>query len=198
MEGYIPIYDKRRSLKHGGKVTGRTNMKAETASIEEKVDRLLVCLDKDVQYMQESLLQLNEMRRLVIKRDEAALGKLLLSIQADAGLYRQHELGRKAIRKELADFLGYGIEQVTLSALRASVPEEKKEQLTQMKEKLRALCVELKKEYLSTALLLAECARFNKLLLNGIFNLGQAESVHYNSNGATKRQIDMAFVNLQI
>ena len=173
-------------------------MKTAVVSIEEKVDRLLFCLEKDAQYMQESLQQLNEMRKLVIKRDEAALGNLLQSIQAEAGLYKQHELERNSIKKELAECLGCGVGQVTLSALAARVGKEKKEQLTQMKAKLRELCEELKKEYLSTALLLAECARFNNLLLRGIFNLGQAESVHYNSNGATRRQIDMALVNLQI
>lgn len=173
-------------------------MKAETASIEEKVEQLLACLDKDAQYLRENLLQLNEMRKLVIKRDEAALGKLLQSIQADAGLYKQHESSRKSIRKELADSLGCGIEQVTLSALVESVGQEKRDQLTQMKAKLRSLCVELKKEYLSTALLLSECARFNSLLLKAIFNPGKTEAVQYNSNGVTRRQIDTAFVNLQI
>ena len=52
-------------------------MKAETASIENKVDQLLVCLVRDVQHLEKSLLDLNEMRRLVIKRDEVALSKLL-------------------------------------------------------------------------------------------------------------------------
>ncbi len=173
-------------------------MKAAAAPIEDKVDRLLICLDRDLQHMQESLQQLNEMRRLVIKRDEAALGKLLESIQAGAGGHRDHELNRKSIRKELADSFGCGIERMTLSALQASLPEAKKDQVTQMKAKLRSLSAELKKEYLSTALLLSECARFNNLLLKGIFNLGKTESVHYNSNGETKRQIDTAFVNLQI
>jgi hypothetical protein len=173
-------------------------MKAAGAPIEDKVDQLLVCLDKDAEHMQESLLQLNEMRRLVIKRDEAALGKLLESIQADADRYREHELNRKSIRKELADCLGCGFEQVTLSTLQASLPEEKKVRVTQMKARLRSLSAELKKEYLNTALLLSECARFNNLLLKGIFNLGKTDSVHYNSNGATRRQIETAFVNLQI
>ena len=148
--------------------------------------------------MQDRLLQLNEMCRLVIKRDEAALGKLLESIQAGAGCYREHELNRKSIRKDLADSFGCAIEQITLSTLQASLPEEKKDQVTQMKAKLRSLSAELKKEYLSTALLLSECARFNNLLLKGIFDLGKTESIHYNSNGETRRQIDMAFVNLQI
>jgi len=173
-------------------------MKAAASSIEDKVDQLLACLDQDVQRMQESLLQLNEMRRLVIKRDEAALGKLLESIQAGAGSYRIHESNRKSIRKELAENLGCGIEQMTLSTLQASLPEAKKDRVTLMKTKLRSLSVELKKEYMSTALLLSECARFNNLLLKGIFNLGKTESIHYTSNGKTRRQIDTAFVNLQI
>ncbi len=173
-------------------------MKTTIVGIEDKVDELLVCLDKDAQYMQESLLHLDEIRKLVIKRDEAALGKLLESIQAGAGGYRNHELSRKSIRKELADSLGCDLEQMTLSALQASLPEAKKDQVTQMKAKLRSLSAELKKEYLSTALLLSECARFNNLLLKGIFDLGKTQSVHYNSNGETKRQTDMAFVNLQI
>ena len=55
-------------------------MNAAAVSIEDKVDRLLTCLEQDLQHMQKSLLQLNEMRKLVIKRDEAALCKLLESI----------------------------------------------------------------------------------------------------------------------
>jgi len=173
-------------------------MKAAVVGIEDKVDRLLACLDQDVQHMQESLLQLNEMRRLVIKRDEAALGKLLESIQTEAGCNRDHELNRKSIRKELADSLGFGIEQMTLSTLQEFLPEAKKDHVIRIKAKLISLSAELKKEYLSTALLLSECARFNNLLLKGVFNLGKTESLHYNSNGETRRQIDMAFVNLQI
>jgi len=173
-------------------------MKAAVVETEDKVDQLLDCLDKDAQYMQESLLQLNEMRRLVIKRDEAALDKLLESIKADADFYREHELNRKSIRKELADCLGCGFEQMTLSALQASLPEEKKDRITQIKARLRSLSAELKKEYLSTALLLSECARFNNMLLKGILGLGKTESVHYKSNGQTRRHIDAAFVNLQI
>ena len=173
-------------------------MKATAAPIEEKVDQLLVCLDRDAQHMQESLQHLNEMRILVIKRDEAALGKLLENIQGVSDRYRNHELDRKSIRKELAKCLGCDIEQMTLSALESSLSEAKKDRVTQMKEKLRSLNAELKKEYMSTALLLSECARFNNLLLRDILNLGKTESIHYKSNGETRRNIDTAFVNLKI
>ena len=173
-------------------------MKAARAPIEDKVDQLLVYLDRDARHIQESLQQLNEMRRLVIKRDEAALGKLLENIQGASDCYKDYELNRKSIRKELADRLGCNVEQITLSALESCLPEAKKDRVTQMKAKLRSLTAELKKEYLSTALLLSECARFNNMLLKGIFDLGKTESIHYKSNGETRRHIDTAFVNLQI
>jgi len=173
-------------------------MKSTAIEIEDKVDELLSCLNKDSQHIQESLSQLNELRSLLIKHDDAALGKLLEIIQAESYSYKSHESKRQTIRKELANALGYNTEQMTLSALEASLPKEKKAQVTKMKAKLMLLVKELKKEYLSTALLLSECARFNNLLLKSIFDLGKTGTVYYNSNGVTKRQTDMAFVNLKL
>ncbi len=172
-------------------------MKATAIEIEDKVDELLDALDKDSRHIQESLLKLNELRSLVVKRDDAALGRLLESIQAESDSYRSHESKRQSIRKDLADTLGCNLEQMTLSALEASLPEEKKAQVTRMKAKLKSLITELRKEHLSTTLLLSECTRFNNLLLKSIFDLGKSDVVYYNSNGATRRQTDTALVNLQ-
>ena len=172
-------------------------MKATAREIKEKVDKLLSCLDKDNQHIQESLSQLNTLRSYVIKRDDSGLSKLLKTIQSETSIYRNHELKRKSIRKELAGSFGCSIEQMTLSALEESLPEVKKDRITRMKNKLRSLSAELKKEYMSTALLLSECARFNNMLLKGNFDLGKAGSVYYNSNGETRRQTDTALVNLQ-
>ncbi len=172
-------------------------MNATPIGIEDKVDELLACLDTDVRHIQEKLSQLNELRSLVIKRDDAALGKLLENIQVKSDSYRSSESNRQAIRKELANILGHGLEQMTLSALEASLPDAKREQVSRMKTKLRSLTEELKKEHLSTTLLLSECARFNSLLLRSVFDLGQTGAVYYNSNGSTKRQMDTAFMNLQ-
>jgi hypothetical protein len=172
-------------------------MKTATIEIEEKVDELLACLDTDVKHMRESLANLNELRSLVIKRDDAALGKLLESIQAGANPYGDNESNRQAIRQDLANILGCDIGQMTLTTLASCLSEAKREQITEMQTKLRALTGELKKEHFSTAMLLSECSRFNNLLLRSVFDLGQTGAVYYNSNGATKRQVDTAFMNLQ-
>jgi flagellar biosynthesis/type III secretory pathway chaperone len=171
-------------------------MKATAVEIEDKVDKLVVVLDKDIQHIQEALSQLNELRSLVIKRDEVALGKLLERIRVESDGYTANELKRGSIRKELAHALGCDFEQMTLSRLEAALPKERKAQVTQRKTELRSLSKELRKEHLSTALLLSECARFNRLLLNSIFDFGKIGTITYDSNGATNQHADTAFVNL--
>jgi predicted glycosyl hydrolase (DUF1957 family) len=172
-------------------------MRATEIPIEDKVDQLLACLDKDSRHIERNLSQLNELRSLVIKRDQAALAKLLESIRAESDRYRSHELERQSIRTELSEILGCDLRHMTLSALQESLPKAKRAQVTQMKAKLRSLIEEFKKEHLSTALLLSECSRFNSLLLKSIFEIGNTGMVYYNSNGTAKRQTDTAFVNLQ-
>lgn len=176
-------------------------MKATATVIEDKVDELLTVLDKDVEHIQQSLSYLNVLRSHIIKRDDTALSKLLETIQATSDDYRSHELKRRKIREELARSLGCNLEQVTLSTLEAVLPNGKKAQITQMKAKLGPLVKELRREHLSTVLLLSECARFNRLLLRSIFDLGKTGTVTYNSNGATGQPRlvgDAAFLNLKL
>ena len=173
-------------------------MKVATIEIEEKVDELLVCLEADVRHIQESLSNLNELRSLVIKRDDDALGKLLDHIRARADSHDINESNRQSIREELAHSLGCDIEQMTLSRLASSLPQAKREQLIEIQTRLRTLTKELKKEHLSTALLLSECTRLNSLLLRSVFDLDRTEAVYYGPNGVTKRQTDTAFMNLQL
>jgi len=172
-------------------------MKTATAEIEDKISELLVVLDKDIQHIQDSLSRLNELRSLVIKRNDADLGKLLESIQTESDGYRSHELKRQSIRKELANALDCNFEQVTLSGLEDVLPEEQKAQVATRKVQLRALTEELKKEHLSTVMLLSDCARFNRQLLKSVFDLGKMGVVYYNSRGSAKRGMTEAFVNLQ-
>lgn len=169
-----------------------------TIAIEEKVDDLLACLDKEAQRVQESLSQLTELRTLVIKRDDVALGKLLENIQAGSDRYRTQESQRQSIRTDLAASLGCNIEHITLSVLEKSLSKAKAEQVSRMQTRLKSLVQQLRREYLSTVLLLSECSRLNNMLLKSIFNVGGTGDVYYNANGVSRRQTGLTFVNLQL
>ncbi len=173
-------------------------MKIASIEIDDKVEQLLAILQNDIEHLQKTLARLNELRGLVIKRNDTALSKLLESIHADSDTYKAAELKRQMIRKELADALGCSLQQLTLSALEAVLPDEKKNRIALIKEKLKLLIKELKKEHISTTLLLSECARFNSLLLKSIFALGKTGTLTYSSSGAAKQQADLAFLNLQL
>ncbi len=186
-------------------------MKAMTKDVEEqvyfakesqnvdpdKIDELLAVLDKDIEHIKKSLLRLNELRSLVVKRDDVSLGKLLESIQTESDSYSANELERQSIREKLATALDCNVEQMTLSQLEEILQGEKKAQVAKRKAALRSLTKELKKEHLCTALLLSDCARFNRVLLKSIFDPGKTEAITYSSDGCKKRQANMAFVNLQ-
>ncbi len=172
-------------------------MNAEMIEMESKVDELLSVLDKDIRHMRECLLRLNELRELVIKRDEVSLSKLLESIQAESEVYAANEQKRQAIRKDLADLLGYNVEQMTLSKLEETVSKKKRVEVSERKTTLRILASQLKKEHLSVALLLTECARFNKMLLNGILGQARHDTIMYDSNGLSSRQSGTAFMSLK-
>jgi len=155
--------------------------------IEKKVDKLLTCLEVDIQHIKQNISYLNEMRSLIIKRDDIALSKLLETIQETSEVYKDKEKERQSIRRELADFLGCSIEQVTLSKVEENLPEISKNKVIETKENLRLFIEELRREYSSTVMLVSECARFNKLLLRSIFELGKTGSFSYDSRGTTRR-----------
>lgn len=171
-------------------------MKALAVKVEKKIDELLVVLDEDIAHVQQSMSRLNELRSLVVKRDDTSLGNLLGTIRNESDDYISNENKRQSIRKTLASILGCEIEKVTLSKIEACVPPGKRSEVTRRKTELESLTRELKKEYLSTAILLSECVRFNSKLLNGIFDLGRGGTITYNSDGSAKRQGQSAFVSL--
>ncbi|HUT30662.1 MAG TPA: hypothetical protein VMX13_12780 [Sedimentisphaerales bacterium] len=170
-------------------------MKATAPAVDEKVDELLAVLDTDIRYIRENLSTLNELRGSVLRRDDAALGRLLDRIRAESDGYRANEMKRQSIRKQLADILDCQFEQMTLSKLETVLPAEKGMQITHRRTQLAPLVTELKREHSSTMLLLAECARFNSLLLTSIFDLAKTEMLVYNPKGAASQQADNLFVN---
>ncbi len=166
--------------------------------IMDIVEKLLGCLDEDIERMKEVLSQIDEMRGLVVKRDEVSLCRLLEDTQVRHNDYKEHESMRKSLRKQLSIALGFESELITLSQLEDILPQEQSSQVAEKRVELRILTDKVKKEYLSTTLLLAECARFNRELLNSIFDTARPGIVTYNSSGSSSRQDDTAFVNLQL
>ena len=172
-------------------------MKTTVIEIENKVEQLLNVLDKDIRYLNKTLSNLNELRSMVIKRDDASLHKLLESTRSDSKSYKDNELKRQRLREELAFALDCSLKQVTLSRLENELSEEKRAQVTRRKSELNTLAEKFRKEHLNTAMLLSDCAKFNSLLLKSVLGSVQTGTITYDPRGSAERQTNSVFVNLQ-
>jgi len=173
-------------------------MKTTTIKIEDKVNQLLAVLDKDIQNIQCNLSRLNELRGYVVKKDETSLRILLANIQAESNNYKENELTRRQLREELANAMDCSFEQMTLSRLEVELSGDTRNEVTQRKTQLKTLASKLKKEHSSTLTLLSDCARFNRMLLKNILELGSKGPLTYGPRGLTERSGNSAFMNTQL
>ena len=81
-------------------------MNTITIEIESKIDDLLIVLDEDIEQIKRNLDILDQLRSLVIKHDESSLRELLENIRSRPNSYKENELKRQSLRKDLSLALG--------------------------------------------------------------------------------------------
>lgn len=162
-----------------------------------KVDELLAVLDEDIRHLEAHLSHLEELRGLLIKRDDAALGRLLIDIRQQGDAHAVNERRRHEIRTELAGLLGCNDAQVTLSTLQASLADPRRQAVIDRQAKLKSLVQRMKREHTLTSLLVSDCARFNRSLMGAFFGLGHSGGMTYGPSGAARAQTDASLVSLQ-
>ena len=172
-------------------------MKTLTPDIEMRIGQLLGVLDTDIRHLEDSLAALDQLRRLVVKQDHDGLNHLLSSIQNETRSYHGNEQKRLVLRNELARLCHCDPQQITLSRFEAELTGDKRQQVVERKTKLRTLAARLKNEHAATSRLLADCARFNRTLLNSLLNLGRPQTATYNAAGTAQRQTNTIFMDMQ-
>jgi len=172
-------------------------MESAIPGIEGKIDELLAVLDEDIRHVRASLLRLDELRVLVVKRDHAAMSRLLEKIRGESQEYSVNESKRESMRMGFAAALRCGVSDMTLSRLESVLGDEKRIELMQKKAQLRSLTEKLQTEHAKTAMLLSDCARFNSALLRGILEVGSAGASTYGADGVRRVQSNSVFVSLQ-
>ncbi|MDH7598954.1 MAG: hypothetical protein QHH07_04870 [Sedimentisphaerales bacterium] len=134
----------------------------------ELTRQLLDVLDADAQYLGQGILLLDQLRQLLVRHELAGLEAMLNQIRTTVDTHSLRELARTQLRGKLAGLLGCSAQQVTISTLAASLPQPWKDRLIYARANLQGLTKRLRQEYYATAMLLADCARFNQSLLASI------------------------------
>jgi len=166
-------------------------------SIETKVEALLTVLDDDIRHTEATVAQLDTLRALLIKRDEAALEELLRQLRQQGQTQGVREQRRQALCRELADALGCGATGLTLSVLQKALSGPQRAAVADRQSQLKIRITKLKHEYRLTHALVIDCARFNRSLMRVFFGADSVRRTTYGATGLAKHQSDMTMVNLQ-
>jgi len=172
-------------------------MKTADGRLDDLADELLSVLGDDIRHIRQTLERLDSLRAAVITRDEDGLKCLLDEVAAEQSGYTLVEQRRAVIRKQMADVLGCGVEEMNLSKLCGRLRGERRDLVAQAREELQGMCEKLRKEHMATNILLTECSRFNNLLLRGILGNGR-ETVTYNSRGDASWELQRGMVSIRL
>ncbi len=181
-------------------VIAKLQFDAATAVPDEcldAVDALLELLDTDIKHLETSLRWLDELRIAVVKRDTDAMDTLLERIRARAADYAAIEQQRRALCGVIARDLGRDPGEVKLTDVECCLTGLRKTLLAEKRTRLRTLAERLRSRYQATAGLLADCARFNRLLLDRIAGLLASNPLTYRCDGSTGRSGTGALVDVR-
>jgi len=164
--------------------------------METKVDALLEALDEDIRHMESTLSQLDALRALIVKRDDAALEELLHGLRNEAESRMAGVQRRESLRKELAAELNVDRGTMTLSVLQEALSGPRRQAVADRQARLKTLIVRMKREYALTSALVTDCARFNRSLMHMFFGLNGKGDTTYSATGSARRHAEASLVNL--
>ena len=173
-------------------------MNLAAVELNDRIGELLDVLRREIEQMEYNLSILTKLRMLVVKHDNPALEAMLEAIRYQAGKYEKQNSDRNLARQRLAEFFNCGTENITLSKLQKIAPSEQQSLIASVKEQLSDLVNRLTVEYKSTAALMSELARFNRVLLDSIFQRSQLQNLTYNASGIPRRNSEAAFMSFEL
>jgi flagellar biosynthesis/type III secretory pathway chaperone len=172
---------------------------------ENRIATLLGVLDEDMRHLEHTLVRLDTLRSLLVKREAAALARLLDDVRRETDAYQANEQKRHQLQCALAAELGCAARELTLSRLvaRLSGPTSSEVQrrygaaLAERQTRLRSLASRLKREYTLTTLLVRDCLRFNRALLE-IFLRSRSQETTYSAAGVARRAPGAALMDMKL
>jgi len=150
---------------------------------ELPIGEFLATLDEEIALLEVKRSQLAALAEALIKRDNETTEDLLKRMEATEQTQASVDQRLAGMRAKLAEAIGCPAGDLRLADLAEQLPHEQAQQLDARREKIILRGQELRQEHLKTAMMLAECSRVNRLLLDCMLPGGETV-VTYGSAGA--------------
>jgi hypothetical protein len=164
---------------------------------DELTKELFVFLEDSVLAMQSMLGKLTELRAAVIRRDEKTLQQMSDEMSELTSWRDGMQQRQRQICKAFAIPLNCQAEKINISYLALFLESPKREELKIKQHLLGELVSRLLREHRATELLLQECERLNRMVLDGI--VGKAnQTFTYGSAGRVRREMYCTIMSTRI
>jgi len=133
------------------------------------VAELVAVLDEEIALLIKKQSELAALADSIVERDDERLAGLLVEMQQTQQAQSATDVKLDALRNIFAERLLCRPEELKLSRIIESLDEDDRLTVDYRRQQIVVLGEQLRREHLETAILLAESARINRLLLEGLF-----------------------------
>ncbi len=149
----------------------------------EMVQRLTESLDRQIELLGARSAELDALSESICANDNDRMEQVLAEMALSRQRQDQADREFKAARDELAGHLGWQVGKTRLERLLGLVGEPDRRVLAQRRRQVAEMAETLRRKHRQTGILLAECARINRLLIDCLLGPDQRVTV-YGATGA--------------
>jgi len=152
------------------------------SDVDARVSDLLTVLDEEIRLLDLRRSQLEALSVAIVERDDDRLEVQLDEIQQTAALQADVDVRLENVRRGLAGDLAMPPEQLKLHVLADLFEGRRRAEIESRRRRIIDLAERLQRQHMHTSVLLSECARVNRLLLDALFPQGKGVDT-YGSDG---------------
>jgi len=149
-----------------------------TPYAKDLLSELNAVLDEEIALLSLRRSQMKLLSGAILDRDDAAVERILDEIERTGELQAQTDAKLGNLRNSLAGEFGCQPEQMRLSRLLEAMSGQDRQALQQRRQMVAQLAGELQRQHLETAVVVFECARINRLLLECLCPSGGSVSTY--------------------
>ncbi len=165
--------------------------------MESLIDELRSVLDGEIELLVAKRSQLVKLSKAMVDRDDDTTESLLAEIEQTEVVQASVDKRLRAIRKSLAGVFSCEVRELKLSSLIARLPDKQAAAVEHRRQLIVDLAEKLRTQHLQTALLVTECAKINRMLLESM--LPACETVvTYGAEGTSRWQSETGLVDTEL
>jgi len=165
-------------------------------TLRAHADQLLAALDEEIRLLEIRTSQMKALSAAIVERAESAMENLLGEMQQAQDAQAGVDARLKQTRAALAGDLACPERDVKLGWLAERLGEPQRTQIRRRRRRVLDLAEALRQQQLRTSILLAECARVNRLLLESLFPRSKAVDT-YSGRGPERWRPDTGVVSAE-